>query len=116
MTTSCYHDYLMLPWLHYPYQGLAMGVLFCISINKSRKKPKLLTLDDIGSSPYENRFIRKLMDSCAFNMYSHWVKRGEEQNRAALFETKPKLKLSSKFSRESSPSKFESPQISFTVS
>ena len=95
-----------------------MSILFCVSVNKSRKKPKLLSLGDIEVSPYENRFIRKLMDSCAFNMYSHWVKRGEEQNRAALFETTPKLpiKVSPKYSRESSPGTTLSPQISFTVS
>jgi phosphorylase kinase gamma subunit len=45
----------------------------------------------IGSKPYENRFVRKLIDACAFQIYSPWVKRGEEQNRAALFETTPKV-------------------------
>ena len=96
-------------------QGVALSVFFCVSINLSRKKPKILTLQDMGDTPYENRFIRKLVDTCAFNIYSHWVKRGEEQNRAALFETTPKLqtKTFSRIGREASP--FTSPPITFTV-
>jgi phosphorylase kinase gamma subunit len=52
--------------------------------------PKTFTLASIGDVPYENRFVRSLVDSCAFHIYGHWVKRGEEQNRALLFETAPK--------------------------
>ena len=55
-----------------------------------RKTPKTITLASIGNNPYDNRFVRSLIDACAFHIYSHWVKRGEEQNRAALFETIPK--------------------------
>ena len=54
-----------------------------------RKSPKTITLASIGSVPYDNRFVRSLIDACAFHVYGHWVKRGEEQNRAALFETVP---------------------------
>ncbi len=54
-----------------------------------RKSPKTITLASIGSVPYDNRFVRSLIDGCAFHVYGHWVKRGEEQNRAALFETVP---------------------------
>ncbi len=57
------------------------------------KSPKTITLASIGSVPYDNRFVRSLIDGCAFHVYGHWVKRGEEQNRAALFETVP-IKLS----------------------
>ena len=59
-------------------------------MEKMRKTPKTITLLDIGSSPYENRFVRSLLDARAFHIYGHWVKRGEEQNRAALFENIPK--------------------------
>lgn len=59
-------------------------------MEKMRKTPKTITLSDIAPNPYENRFVRSLIDACAFNIYGHWVKRGEEQNRAALFETMPK--------------------------
>lgn len=65
-------------------------VRFCVAVDRSRKTPKVVTIKDIGTSPYENRYIRKLIDTCAFHIYSPWVKRGEEQNRAALFETAPK--------------------------
>lgn len=61
-----------------------------MAVDRSRKTPKILTIGDVGSIPYENRYIRKLIDTCAFHIYSPWVKRGEEQNRAALFETTPK--------------------------
>lgn len=46
-------------------------------------------MQTLSPSPYENRYVRKLVDACAFRMYGHWVKRGEQQNRAALFETNP---------------------------
>ena len=59
-------------------------------MEKMRKTPKTITLESMGSSPYENRYVRSLIDGRAFHIYGHWVKRGEEQNRAALFETAPK--------------------------
>ncbi len=59
-------------------------------MEKLRRTPKTFTLVGIGTFPYENRFVRSLIDSCAFHIYGHWVKRGEEQNRAALFENQPK--------------------------
>lgn len=40
-------------------------------------------------------FISKLqvIDGCAFRVYGHWVKKGEGQNRAALFENTPRTEL-----------------------
>lgn len=35
----------------------------------------------------------KVIDGCAFRVYGHWVKKGEGQNRAALFENTPKTEL-----------------------
>lgn len=55
------------------------------------KTAQTLSLNTVGMVPYEQRYIRTLIDSCAFHIYGHWVKRGEEQNRAALFETTPKM-------------------------
>ena len=75
-----------------------------------RRTPKTITLASIGTNPYDNRFVRSLIDACAFHIYGHWVKRGEEQNRAALFETAPK--------RATSDSRYEDdihvPHIVFT--
>ena len=62
----------------------------CTEFEKLRKTTKIITLETIGLIPYEDRFVRRLIDGCAFHIYKHWVKRGEEQNRAALFENAPK--------------------------
>lgn len=35
----------------------------------------------------------KVIDGCAFRVYGHWVKKGEGQNRAALFENTPRTEL-----------------------
>ena len=87
---TCTHSEIT---LYAPFQFL-QGIVYCIwscsALEKMRKTPKTITLASIGLSPYENRFVRSLIDACAFQIYSHWVKRGEEQNRAALFENNPK--------------------------
>lgn len=62
----------------------------CFILEKIRHSPKTISLHSIGPVPYDNRYVRSLIDACAFQVYGHWVKRGEEQNRAALFETVPK--------------------------
>ena len=35
----------------------------------------------------------QVIDGCAFRVYGHWVKKGEGQNRAALFENTPRTEL-----------------------
>lgn len=42
---------------------------------------------------YEFSFNSQVIDGCAFRVYGHWVKKGEEQNRAALFENSEKTEL-----------------------
>lgn len=37
--------------------------------------------------------FRQVIDGCAFRVYGHWVKKGEGQNRAALFENTPRTEL-----------------------
>lgn len=49
-----------------------------------------LSLHKLETDPYSNKRMRKLIDSLAFDVYSHWIKRGDEQNRAALYENKPR--------------------------
>ena len=74
-------------------QAAVYCVWSCHALQKmhtSSSSVKTFTLASIGDVPYENRFVRHLVDSCAFHIYGHWVKRGEEQNRALLFETAPK--------------------------
>ncbi|XP_012552339.1 phosphorylase b kinase gamma catalytic chain, skeletal muscle/heart isoform isoform X2 [Bombyx mandarina] len=52
-----------------------------------------LPLADAARDPYAVRALRKVIDGCAFRVYGHWVKKGEGQNRAALFENMPKTEL-----------------------
>uniref|UniRef100_A0A3B3RU40 phosphorylase kinase n=1 Tax=Paramormyrops kingsleyae TaxID=1676925 RepID=A0A3B3RU40_9TELE len=52
-----------------------------------------VTKEVIKSDPYAVKPIRKLIDACAFKIYGHWVKKGQTQNRAALFENSPKAIL-----------------------
>lgn len=42
---------------------------------------------------YNEFSLMKVIDACAFRVYGHWVKKGEGQNRAALFENTPKTEL-----------------------
>lgn len=37
--------------------------------------------------------LLQVIDGCAFRVYGHWVKKGEGQNRAALFENTPRTEL-----------------------
>ena len=79
-------------------QGAVYCVWSCFILVNLRKTPKVVTLENMGPIPYENRALRTLIDSCAFHIYGHWVKRYEEQNRAALFETTPKRLSAIQFS------------------
>ena len=49
--------------------------------------------DGLDINPYKYKTYRRFIDTSAFNIYGHWVKKGEQQNRAALFETEPKRDL-----------------------
>ncbi|KAK6192048.1 hypothetical protein SNE40_003595 [Patella caerulea] len=48
--------------------------------------PLPISSDVLKTNPYSVKLCRKLIDGAAFGMYGHWVKRGDNQNRAALFE------------------------------
>ncbi|XP_050353536.1 phosphorylase b kinase gamma catalytic chain, skeletal muscle/heart isoform isoform X2 [Nymphalis io] len=56
---------------------------------------RAVPLCDALVDPYTMRALRKVIDGCAFRVYGHWVKKGEGQNRAALFENMPKTELKS---------------------
>lgn len=64
-----------------------------IRIRRLKFTPELITADAVTREPYRIRTLRKAVDACAFRVYNHWVKRGEVQNRAALFENRPKCDL-----------------------
>ena len=70
--------------------------------------PEPLSLETARTDPYRIKLLRKVrlccclivanvafqvVDGCAFRVYGHWVKKGEGQNRAALFENTPKTEL-----------------------
>ncbi|XP_022122597.1 phosphorylase b kinase gamma catalytic chain, skeletal muscle/heart isoform isoform X1 [Pieris rapae] len=56
---------------------------------------RAIPLHEALADPYTLRMLRKVIDGCAFRVYGHWVKKGEGQNRAALFENTPKTELKS---------------------
>ncbi|XP_045173227.2 phosphorylase b kinase gamma catalytic chain, skeletal muscle/heart isoform-like isoform X2 [Mercenaria mercenaria] len=61
--------------------------------------PPPVSIDILKSNPYSVKFCRKLLDGCAFKMYGHWVKKADNQNRAALFEHVPRDEWQSEFPR-----------------
>ncbi|XP_023012600.1 phosphorylase kinase gamma isoform X2 [Leptinotarsa decemlineata] len=64
-----------------------------IRIQRLRFTPEPLNLAIARTDPYRLKLLRKVVDGCAFRVYGHWVKKGEGQNRAALFENSPKTEL-----------------------
>jgi len=68
-------------------------VRFLVRLRRLKSTPELLSLATASSSPYSMRMFRKVIDGAAFRVYGHWVKRGEGQNRAAMFEQKPKIEV-----------------------
>lgn len=71
-------------------------VAMVISRLKTLKKQQTnIDTNDLLENPYRFKIYRKLIDSAAFNIYGHWVKKTDHQNRAALFELHPKCDLKS---------------------
>ena len=71
----------------------AIGVRFLVRLQKLKLTPQPLSLRVASQQPYAVKEMRKVVDAAAFRVYAHWVKRGEGQNRAAMFELKPKTEL-----------------------
>lgn len=68
-----------------------------VRIRRLRYTPEPLSLNIARTNPYRIKTLRKVIDGCAFRVYCHWVKKGEMQNRAALFENHPKIELRQMF-------------------
>ncbi|XP_044763036.1 phosphorylase b kinase gamma catalytic chain, skeletal muscle/heart isoform isoform X2 [Coccinella septempunctata] len=64
-----------------------------VRIQRLKYTPEPLSVETAKIDPYTMRLLRKVVDGCAFRVYGHWVKKGEGQNRAALFENYPKTDL-----------------------
>jgi len=68
-------------------------VRFLVRLKRLKTTPEPLSLERASVNPYSMRMFRRTIDGAAFQVYSHWVKRGEGQNRAAMFEHLPKTEL-----------------------
>ncbi|XP_057215124.1 phosphorylase b kinase gamma catalytic chain, liver/testis isoform [Triplophysa rosa] len=75
------------------FRVLIMTVLACIRMQCRYNRARPLTKELLARDPYSLRGVRKLIDGCAFRIYGHWVKKGEQQNRAALFQNTAKIVL-----------------------
>ncbi|XP_030630205.1 phosphorylase b kinase gamma catalytic chain, liver/testis isoform [Chanos chanos] len=75
------------------FRVMIWTVLGCIRIQCRYHRARPLTRELLARDPYSLRGVRKLIDGCAFRIYGHWVKKGEQQNRAALFQNTTKVFL-----------------------
>ncbi|KAJ8958060.1 hypothetical protein NQ318_002072 [Aromia moschata] len=75
------------------FQWAILVVRAMVRLQRLRFTPEPLSLDTARIDPYRLKLLRKIVDGCAFRVYGHWVKKGEGQNRAALFENSPKTEL-----------------------
>lgn len=85
------------------FKVICMTVLATMRIYCNYRRAKPVTKEVIKSDPYSVKPIRKLIDACAFKIYGHWVKKGQTQNRAALFENTPKAILLSILAESDEP-------------
>ncbi|XP_017780580.1 PREDICTED: phosphorylase b kinase gamma catalytic chain, skeletal muscle/heart isoform isoform X2 [Nicrophorus vespilloides] len=75
------------------FQRAILVVRCMVRLSRLRFTPEPLSLTVAKVDPYRIRVLRKMIDGCAFRVYGHWVKKGEGQNRAALFENQHKTEL-----------------------
>ncbi|XP_032902274.1 phosphorylase b kinase gamma catalytic chain, skeletal muscle/heart isoform-like [Amblyraja radiata] len=68
-------------------------VLASVRIYNKYRRAKPPSKQVLIRDPYAFKGVRKIIDGCAFKVYGHWVKKGLQQNRAALFENSPKAVL-----------------------
>uniref|UniRef100_UPI00398E3C61 phosphorylase b kinase gamma catalytic chain, skeletal muscle/heart isoform-like isoform X1 n=3 Tax=Pristiophorus japonicus TaxID=55135 RepID=UPI00398E3C61 len=69
------------------------AVRLCIRAYHDHRRLKPLTKEVLANDPYTVNAVRRLIDGCAFRIYGHWVKKGQHQNRATLFENVPKAAM-----------------------
>ncbi|CAL1689793.1 unnamed protein product [Lasius platythorax] len=75
------------------FQLAIICVRAVIRIKRLHITPEPLSIQITYIDPYRIKILRKVIDGCAFRVYGHWVKKGEGQNRAALFENTAKTEL-----------------------
>ncbi|GAV04405.1 hypothetical protein RvY_14687 [Ramazzottius varieornatus] len=70
-----------------------LAVRAAIRIQRLRLTPQPVNREQIQLEPYKLRTIRKVVDLSAFMMYKHWVHKGDDQNRADLFQNTMKNEM-----------------------
>ena len=77
----------------YSFRVYAHCARFIFRLARIRHIPELLPVTKACKDPYALRPCRKTIDVWTFTLYGHWVKRGEGmgQNRAAMFQHKPRV-------------------------
>ncbi|KAM9305776.1 phosphorylase b kinase gamma catalytic chain, liver/testis isoform [Gastrophryne carolinensis] len=75
------------------FRMAAWAALACVRILVRWRRARPVTREILAQDPYGVKGVRRLIDACAFRIYGHWVKKGERQNRAALFQNQPKALL-----------------------
>ncbi|XP_016967374.3 phosphorylase b kinase gamma catalytic chain, skeletal muscle/heart isoform isoform X1 [Drosophila biarmipes] len=75
------------------FQFAILVIRAVIRIRRLRYTAEPLHVEEAIRDPYRVKVLRKVIDGCAFRVYGHWVKKGEGQNRAALFENTPRTEL-----------------------
>ncbi|XP_018431219.1 PREDICTED: phosphorylase b kinase gamma catalytic chain, liver/testis isoform [Nanorana parkeri] len=78
---------------YYRFRRAAWAALACVRIMVRWRRARPVTSELLIRDPYGIKGVRRLIDACAFRIYGHWVKKGERQNRAALFQNQPKALL-----------------------
>uniref|UniRef100_A0A8D9EG06 phosphorylase kinase n=1 Tax=Cacopsylla melanoneura TaxID=428564 RepID=A0A8D9EG06_9HEMI len=82
------------------FQFVIIVVRFVVRISRLKfAHAPALSIMQGRDDPYRVKILRQVIDQCAFKVYGHWVKKSEDQNRAALFENSPRTELRNLYNR-----------------
>ncbi|OQV13303.1 Phosphorylase b kinase gamma catalytic chain, liver/testis isoform [Hypsibius exemplaris] len=70
-----------------------LTVQAAVRIRRLHLTPQPISPKQFQRDPYKIRVVRKIVDIGAFRIYGHWVHKGEEDNRADLFQNSIKLEM-----------------------
>ena len=65
-------------------------VRFLVRLKRINTTPVLLSLEETRINPYNMRSYRKAIERHSFDLYKHWIKKDQGQDRAAVFQHYPK--------------------------
>ena len=71
---------------------VAQAIRFIHRLQRATRKNRATSLSstDAAGAAYKQRTLRQQIDAAAFQVYGHWVKREEQQNRMTLFQNQEK--------------------------